>query len=380
MTSSAEFQAPKDAERAPKDAPSFISRWHGATESPVLVQLSPEDHDLLGACASADAGLMRAAKQMAEHQARTEALPDNDQVVFELRVAGVPHVWPRVWALVGDATSEHAKQGVEQWLSSFDDGGSRRCGVGRASSSKGPVVVVVALDAIADLAPVPRQGRVGQWLEVRAPLLAPASKAEVVVLGPRGAPRNVPASLSNGVVLARVPVDQQGPWLIQVLPTLESGPRPAAEALVFVEDQPPDEFQSKPVPGEQAARDGQPAGDALLTMLNAARAAERLGALRRNRELEVAAVEHAQAMLEAGRVAHNLGNGDPAQRVAARGLVLSITGENVARAESLVRAHRALWGSPSHRGNMLLQRFTEVGIGVAEADGVVWVCEVFGAF
>jgi uncharacterized protein YkwD len=168
--------------------------------------------------------------------------------------------------------------------------------------------------------------------------------------------------------------------LIQVLPTLESGPRPAAEALVFVDEEPSDTYQTAQVPGEQAAHAGLSPSAALLSMLNTARASERLAALRPNAELQRVAEQHARAMLDAGRVAHNLGDGDPAQRVAARGLMLSITGENVARAESVVRAHRALWGSPSHRGNMLLQRFTEVGIGVADSDGVVWVCEVFGAF
>jgi uncharacterized protein YkwD len=236
------------------------------------------------------------------------------------------------------------------------------------------------LDAVADLGQVPRRARVGQWVSVKAPLLVPASQAEVVVLGPRGGPRSVPASLSNGVVAAQVVVDQPGPWLIQVLPTLQSGPRPAAEALLYVQDEPPEEFQSKPVPGEHAASAGAAPSEALLAMLNAARTAERLGTLRRNPHLEIVAVAHAKAMLEAGRVAHNLGNGDPAQRVAARGLMLSLTGENVARAESVVRAHRALWSSPSHRGNMLLNRFSDVGIGVAEIGGVVWVCEVFGAF
>jgi uncharacterized protein YkwD len=362
---------------APQPRP---SRWHAVTGSQPLGAPSSEDQVLLGSCQGVDQGLMRAAAAMAEHQARTGALPDNDQVVFELRVAGVAQVWPRVWALVGEASPEHAKQGVEQWLASFNDGGMRRCGLGRAQSPNGPVLVVVALDAIADLTEVPRRARVGQWIAVRAPLLAPATKAEVVVLGPRGGPRSVPASLSNGVVGAQVVVDQPGPWLIQVLPSLQSGPRPAAEAMVFVQDDPPEEFQSKPVPGEHAADKSTSASDALLAMLNAARASERLGALRRNPQLEVAAMAHAKAMLDAGRVAHNLGDGDPAQRVASRGLVLSITGENVARAESLVRAHRALWGSPSHRGNMLLNRFTDVGIGVAEVGGVVWVCEVFGAF
>jgi uncharacterized protein YkwD len=151
--------------------------------------------------------------------------------------------------------------------------------------------------------------------------------------------------------------------------------------LVFVDSDPPLGFSASAVPGESAASADVPAPAALLQMLNAARQGERLAPLRAHPELQKVAQAHAQAMLDAARVAHDLGTGDPAERVSERGLVLSITGENVARADTLVRAHRALWASPSHRGNMLHSRFTHAGIGVAvDPDGGHWVCEVFGAF
>src|SRR5688572_7633918 len=64
MALSAEADAPKEAPPAPANAPHVESRWHTTTESPSLVQLSPDDQNLIGTCASADAGLMRAAKEM----------------------------------------------------------------------------------------------------------------------------------------------------------------------------------------------------------------------------------------------------------------------------------------------------------------------------
>jgi uncharacterized protein YkwD len=55
-----------------------------------------------------------------------------------------------------------------------------------------------------------------------------------------------------------------------------------------------------------------------------------------------------------------------------------VAGENVATASSLENAHRALWASPSHRGNLLLDQFTHVGVSVVRApDGMVWVTEMF---
>jgi uncharacterized protein YkwD len=92
-------------------------------------------------------------------------------------------------------------------------------------------------------------------------------------------------------------------------------------------------------------------------------------------------MEQALAISRARRVAHDLGNGDPEARVAASGLELLAVGENVAHAKSVARAHRALWSSPSHRANILSPYFDAIGIGVAEdADGSVWICELFGRF
>jgi uncharacterized protein YkwD len=73
-----------------------------------------------------------------------------------------------------------------------------------------------------------------------------------------------------------------------------------------------------------------------------------------------------------------VGNGDPRTRVSAAGIASRATGENVAAASSLERAHRALWASPSHRGNVLEKRFSKIGIGVIKtSDGRVWVTEIF---
>ena len=70
--------------------------------------------------------------------------------------------------------------------------------------------------------------------------------------------------------------------------------------------------------------------------------------------------------------------GDPAARLKAAGIKAHVAGENVANANSLENAHRALWASPSHRGNLLLDQFTRVGVSVIRApDGMVWVTQMF---
>jgi uncharacterized protein YkwD len=53
-------------------------------------------------------------------------------------------------------------------------------------------------------------------------------------------------------------------------------------------------------------------------------------------------------------------------------------GENVAHAENLVNAHRALYGSPSHRQNLIDPGWKAAGFAAVPGDdGSVWVCEVF---
>src|SRR5262249_45508898 len=97
--------------------------------------------------------------------------------------------------------------------------------------------------------------------------------------------------------------------------------------------------------------------------------------------LDAIAQKHAEAMLRQKRIAHDVGDGDPRSRVESSGLDILATGENVAHALNLVRAHRALWASPSHRENLLEPRFDRVGIGIAvDPDGSLWVCEVFADF
>lgn len=370
----------------PQSAPSADSaaqRWAPSTFSPQPAQvLTGIEADLLRLCESGDAGLNRVASALAEHQAAGEGMLDTEHVTHELRAAGVPQVWPRAWAIVGKPSLNEARDGLSQFLSSFSEGGERRCGVGTATVVQGQEVIsVIAVDALADLEPLPIRAHLGQWIQLRARLLERAVEAEVVVLGPRGSPRTVPTTLRDLEIRATFSVDQAGPWKVQVLPTFPSGPRPVLEAMVFVGEEPPSEFQATPVPGELMPSENKPPLLALFEMVNRARIAEGLLPLERLEALDVAASIHAKAMMEARVLAHDVGVGSPTMRLEALGIRPLLAGENVAHALSVVRSHRALWDSPSHRSNLLHEDFTHVGIGLAEdLDGSVWVCEMFAQF
>jgi hypothetical protein len=238
-------------------------------------------------------------------------------------------------------------------------------------------VAAVAVDVLADLEPLPTRARIGQWIEVRARLRVPATEAKLVVLGPRGAPRPVPTSLEEGRVRARFNADAEGAWLVQLLGSVDGGPRPLLEALIFAGVEPPRTPTTNQAPGEDT-RASDPRA-ALYAMVNAARVSERGAPLERDARLETLAQAHAEAMRSARKTAHDTGDGDLVQRLERAGLELS-AGENVAHAGSAALAQRALWASPSHRENLLFRGFDAVGIGVApDADGTLWVCQVFAS-
>jgi uncharacterized protein YkwD len=226
---------------------------------------------------------------------------------------------------------------------------------------------------------IPTRARVGQWLDVTAHMRVATSDAKVVVLGPRGSPRPIPTSVDRGTIRARFAPNGPGRWLVQVVADVSTGPRPVAEALVHADSAPPTGFQASPAPGEDAGAGAASPEDALVRMVNAARRAEGLSQLRRDPELDKAALLQAEAMRDARVLGHDVGKGSVGDRIAQLGLSPRAFGENVARAATAARAHRAIWASPSHRSNLLEPRYDSIGVGMARGPEGLWVAEVFAA-
>ncbi len=356
-----------------------LGQWAAETASPGKAQPEDDGHYLLGQCQGSDLALTEVATGLAEGLARGQALRDTAAMAHDLRRFGAPYVWPRAWSLSGASIEPNAaRERAAAWLSKIPVQGQSRCGAAHVRLAEGSAAVLLLSDVLAELAPVPSRARAGEWLEVRAQLLVSASDAKVVVLGSRGAPKPVPTTLSNGVVRARFAPSEPGVWLVQVLATVAAGPRPVAEAMVFAEVAPV-AFQARSAPGEDAGGSGDPS-DALFAMLNGARRLEGLPPLSRDPRLDLVAREHSDAMAAAGVLGHDVGHGGVGARLEAAGLGPSTYGENIARAESPARAHRVIWASPSHRGNLLDQSYRAVGVAVVEAQKSVWVTEVFATF
>lgn len=321
------------------------------------------------------------ARRIAERTLADRPVLDPGQLNTELRAAGSPYVWPRSWSLSGAHIDPvDAEERVKRFLSSFGDGGKRVCGVAEVISDKRQALALVAVDALAELRPVPTRSHAGKWLTIEADVLASVDRAKVVVLGPRGGPRELPTSLTGKTVRARFAPNEPGSWLLQVVASVSTGPRPVLEALVHADVDPPIAYQMTRAPGEDAVASEADPVDSVTRMVNAARVSEGLGKLARNPQLDQVAREHAEAMQKTRSLGHDVGDGMVKDRVEALGLSPRVVGENVARAETPERAHRAIWASPSHRGNLLEARYDSLGVGAVRGPDGLWVCEVFADF
>jgi len=357
--------------------------WASTTvsrEDPEDDALTDREVDLQRHCGTAERGLRSVAERLV--QRRVLGLPylDLAGLTFAQRAAGEPHVWPRAWIVSGRALDHAATlTKLDAWRASFHDIGERRCGVATGYAPDGSeVVAAIALDALADLAPLPMRARSGTWQTVDAVLLVPASGAEVVVLGPSGEPHAVPTSLDGGRVRARFATDRPGAFTVQVVAEVASGPRPVLEARIFTDTEPPRTTPNLAAPGEEAGRGVSDGAASLGTMIAAMRASERLPQFARDARLDAVARAHALRMKQSRTVGHDVGDGDPAQRLDSAGFHPKEVGENVAHAQSVILAHRALYASVSHRENLLRGEFTRIGLAVLDdPDGSIWVAEVF---
>jgi uncharacterized protein YkwD len=371
-----------DAAAIAMDPPAI---WAEVSSSPVALTAPPDDalaREALLRCGPGDEGLRGAAEAALHRALRGLPLPDTDALAFAQRAAGEPHPWARAWAasattLPLDATLRK----LDAWLAEDAAPVLRRCAVAAGTGRDGTrALAVVAVDALADLAPLPTRARTGQWLTLSARLHVPASAGAVLVVGPGGAPRRVPAWFDGSTLRARFALDRPGAFTVQVLATTDSGPRPVVEATVFADVAPPVHASAEAAPGEDAAGTARSDDEALAVMLAAARTASGEPALVRDVRLDAVARDHAHRMAAARTVAHDAGDGDPTERLQAAGLVAQAVGENVAHAGSVTLAHRSLWASPSHRANMIRRDFERVGVAAERDDrGDVWIVETFAS-
>lgn len=307
-----------------------------------------------------------AARWRADHG----SLPPNEELIGAIRKQNASWVWPRAWAISGETAAAEAPVRLGSWLASLPvPAGRWLCG----KSSYQQVVAAVAVDELAQvsLGPIPRAAG---YVPFEAHLTPGASAPQLILMGPAGLPTPVLASFREGTLRASLPIDRDGLWMVQALADVGQGPRPVAESWLSVGRNagPPELALPAPLPG---------ASDTLtmLSWLNIIRKRAGSPALLLYGPLQKLAIVQAELMRKQSQVGHDLGAGSPRERAERSGISARFIGENVATAGSLDVAFRALWMSPSHRGNMLDARLTHVGLGIVRAPaGQVFVAQMYG--
>lgn len=105
----------------------------------------------------------------------------------------------------------------------------------------------------------------------------------------------------------------------------------------------------------------------MLALVNQARSAHGLKALRADPEATEVARAHSRDMLASGYFSHVSPQGQtPFQRLQIAGVRYRIAGENLALAPHVAVAHEGLMNSPGHRANILRPAFGRVGIGIVD--------------
>ena len=91
-------------------------------------------------------------------------MPAVEEMTLNLRAAGNPQVWPQAWSIAGRALDEEeVVKRLKAWSTQWTTVGVRRCGVARGTApDEASVIAAVAVDALANLAPLPVTARVGQ--------------------------------------------------------------------------------------------------------------------------------------------------------------------------------------------------------------------------
>jgi hypothetical protein len=336
-------------------------------------------------CGEPDVRLDQVALWIGKHGPLGQDENDIDRLTFALRASGTPYVrpvaWSRGWAASSLPPIDELEAEFRLWLTSIEQLPKLRCGIAETEQNNQRRVVVVAAQAPAELTvPLPTTARVGRWLTFEANLLNEAENSRVILLGPSGEPQTVPTSQQGSCIRARFAAKSPGKWFVQLLASAETGPRPMLEAVIYVDALPERVFVEKSYPGETAAAPNLPPDRALNLIVNAARQQTGRPPMNRDPLLDTLALEHATAMLRAGRVGHDVGNGSTKARLSRAGLNSHLAGENVVHAADPHRAHRALWASPSHRANLLHRGFARWGLGVvSDEQGTLWVCEIFAS-
>ncbi len=253
------------------------------------------------------------------------------------------------------------------------------CGLGLASVRDRTIAVWIGVRRGIDIDPVPVSPLIGRVLAVRGRVVVDGMRVSSSFLGlPDGSVRRLATTQIPGSddFEVRVSFDRPGRHELELQIENDCGPETAVLLPLYVGGDP--DLRPIIVPSGAMAGDLRPPEEILAQMINSARTKANLPALIIDRRLESVARSHTKDMMALGYFGHRSPDGTLLEdRLSTRGLAPSSSAENVARSHDVIRAHRNLMRSPSHRLNTMSREFTHMGIAVEQDGDSVVVTEVF---
>ena len=300
--------------------------------------------------------LVRAARALAVRAARGDPHPISSSALrAALGQAGVVDPAPAALVLAARLNSL-----PEALAAAAHFRGATHLGVGVVAQDGVAWAVLIASERRAELAPFPRRVSPGDKVVLRGRLLA-LSSPRVYVERPSGAAQEVAVHEEGGAFSAQIQFDQPGRWRLEVGGDGARGPTVAA----ILEVESGEGVERASLPDEADPSDPADVERRIRQAIDGVRADQGLPPLRGSAALDEQARLHSAAMLAAATVAHRLDGGDGLlARLIAAGVAYRSAGENVARGDGALDAHRAIAESPAHRANLLAPEASLLGLGI----------------
>jgi uncharacterized protein YkwD len=326
-----------------------------------------------------DPHLAAAAREMAAQTASLGAMVPDGAMTFLLHAAGAPE--PTAMQFLVRTNSPDPGEIDDAVAGALTRSKSRevRVGVGEASAAGRKldrIIVVVVSDRAYELEPTPRRappatrwpvrGLAPGWRHLEASVLYPDGAVDDLDVTSSGDRFEVDVPTGEAVGTVAVSIDGDGP----------SGPGKLLQLTVEVGQPLPTSIQVLVPPGEEELQDLESAERFALELLNMDRRRYGLPALALDPALAEVARAHSREMRDADFFGHRSPTtGLHPDRLRAAGYQASASGENVALNDSLAEAEAALMASVGHRKNILSDRYSHAGVGLArraDGDRVEW--------
>ena len=321
-----------------------------------------------------DANLAAAAREVAFHSAVLGASPPEAAITFLLHGSGAPESSAARFVLHTNGEGEDViERAIDEALLAAPPGrGELVFGLGEAdtpsSRHRRRIVVLMARRPFV-LESAPRFAELGSTWSMRGTRSRDFTDLSAMALYPDGSLRQVPVKERGGSFAVHVPTGSvPGPIEIGVDGVGPEGPAKLLQLTVEVGRALPRGLELEIPEADPGLASIEEAEVYAAELLDVDRRQAGVASLEIDPELSAIARRHSEEMRDLGYFGHQSPRtGLAADRVRDAGYRASMTGENLAKNDSLGEAEASLLASVGHRANLLSPEFTHVGIGVARA-------------